>query len=573
MIMTATATNTPPGHPLSVMRGERDRFVALAFCWADMLIELDGHALVIYAAGAVEALTGRRSDDLVGCAIEDLVAPGDRPLILELLEIARRRGRFETASLRLKNPKRLIPPMAVAGYKLDDLDGHFFIAMRRTGAVQGEGVSPARPVDPETGLRDGDAFIEMVTGQLAAVGAGEKRGMTLIALPGYEDLHKRLAETVERQLLAAVGACLRANSVDGQTAARLGADRYGLVHGPDFDLNRLQTRITALTREADPSAAGVCPEAATVEIDRDAVEDGKFAQGLGFAINRFRTFADGASTLKTLSRDISSLVRQAIESVGSFKNLIAQADFHAVFQPIIDARTGAIHHYEALTRFPASYGVDNTFEHITFAERSGLIIEFDVAMARKVIEWLATTPLNSDLSVAVNVSGHSVGSPFYLDRLDAILKGNPWTRRRLMFEITESARMDNLSAADAFIQHLRRQGYQVCLDDFGAGAANFEYLASLDVDIVKLDGDAIRGARKAHKGKAFMKAFVGLCRELGVVTVAEMIDDEDGLAFVRQCGVDYVQGFLFGHPSPDIRVFKKTVPSELFPRKPRRRSA
>jgi EAL domain-containing protein (putative c-di-GMP-specific phosphodiesterase class I) len=70
-----------------------------------------------------------------------------------------------------------------------------------------------------------------------------------------------------------------------------------------------------------------------------------------------------------------------------------------------------------------------------------------------------------------------------------------------------------------------------------------------------------------------MKAFVGLCRELGVVTVAEMIDDEDGLAFVRQCGVDYVQGFLFGHPSPDIRVFKKTVPSELFPRKPRRRSA
>lgn len=571
--MTATAPNTPPGHPLSVMRGERDRFVALAFCWADMLIELDGQALVIYAAGAVEALTGRRSGDLVGRAIEDLVAPGDRPLILELLEIARKRGRFETASLRLKNPKRRIPPMAVAGYKLDDLNGHYFIAMRRTGAVQGEGVAPVWPVDKETGLRDGDAFMEMVTGQLAAVGAGEKRGMTLIALPGYEDLHNRLAETVERQLLAAVGACLRASSLDGRTAARLGADRYGLVHGPDFDLTRLQNRIAALTREADPAAAGVCPEAATVEIDGDAVEDGNFAEGLSFAINRFRTFADGASTLKNLSRDISSLAKQAIEAVGSFKNLIAQAEFHAVFQPIIDARTGAIHHYEALTRFPVSYGVDNTFEHITFAERSGLIVDFDVAMAQKVIEWLATTPLNSNLSVAVNVSGHSVGSPSYLDRLGAILEDNPWTRGRLMFEITESARMDNLSAADAFIQRLRRQGHQVCLDDFGAGAANFEYLASLDVDIVKLDGDAIRGARKAHKGKAFMKAFVGLCRELGVVTVAEMIDDEDGLAFVRECGVNYVQGFLFGRPSPDIRVFKKTVPAELFPRKQRRRVA
>jgi EAL domain-containing protein (putative c-di-GMP-specific phosphodiesterase class I) len=133
--------------------------------------------------------------------------------------------------------------------------------------------------------------------------------------------------------------------------------------------------------------------------------------------------------------------------------------------------------------------------------------------------------------------------------------------------------MENLAGADSFIQGLRKQGYPVCLDDFGAGAANFEYLASLDVDIVKLDGDAIRGARKAHKGKAFMKAFVGLCRELGVVTVAEMIDDEPGLAFVRECGVHYVQGYLFGRPSPDIRVFKKTVPAELFSRKTARKTA
>ena len=91
------------------------------------------------------------------------------------------------------------------------------------------------------------------------------------------------------------------------------------------------------------------------------------------------------------------------------------------------------------------------------------------------------------------------------------------------------------------------------------------------MDIVKLDGDAIRGARKAHKGKAFMKAFVGLCRELGVVTVGEMIDDDAGLAFVRECGVQYVQGYLFGRPSPDIRVFKNTVPAELFPKKALRR--
>jgi len=261
------------------------------------------------------------------------------------------------------------------------------------------------------------------------------------------------------------------------------------------------------------------------------------------------------------------------ESVGAFKQLIASGGFGTVFQPIIDARTGAIHHYEALTRFPDSFGASTTFEQITFAERSGLIIDFDLAMAQKVITWLRTTPLNSSISVAVNISGHSVDSPAYLARLSSILEDNPWTRGQLMFEITESARMQNLSGADSFIQHLRRQGYPVCLDDFGAGAANFEYLASLDVDIVKLDGDAVRGAQKAHKGKAFLRAFLGLCRELGVVTVAEMIDDEAGLDFVRECGIHYVQGYLFGRPSEDIRVFKKTVPAELFRRKTTRRTA
>lgn len=570
---TTAASNAQVNGPLSDMRNERDRFVALAFCWADLLIELDERAVVVYAAGAVEALTGKRPDSLIGGAVEDMVAPADRPLMRELLETACRRGRFDTASLRLDGAKHQTLPLAVAGYKLADLDGHYFIAMRRIGALHGEGGPSAIARDTQTGLRDGDAFIEMVTGQLAAVEAGERRGMTLIALPGYADLQKRLADTVERQLLAAVGACLRASSLDGQAAARLGTDRYGLVHGPDFDLARLQARVAELTREADPAETGLRPEAATVDIDKDAIADGNFTAGLTYAINEFRTFADVSATLRNIATDVSSLARHATDTVDAFKRLIGEAAFQAVFQPILDARTGAIHHYEALTRFPASFGAGTTFEHITFAERSGLIVDFDLAMVRKVIEWLATTPLNSSVSVAVNVSGHSVGSPSYLDRLNGILAENPWTRGRLMFEITESARMENLSGADTFIQRLRQQGYPVCLDDFGAGAANFEYLASLDVDIVKLDGDAIRGARKAHKGKAFMKAFVGLCRELGVVTVGEMIDDDAGLAFVRECGVHYVQGYLFGRPSPDIRVFRKSVPADLFPRKPLRRQA
>jgi len=88
------------------------------------------------------------------------------------------------------------------------------------------------------------------------------------------------------------------------------------------------------------------------------------------------------------------------------------------------------------------------------------------------------------------------------------------------------------------------------------------------VDIVKLDGSAVRNAQKAHKGKAFLKALVELCRELGVGTIAEMIDEEKGLVFVRECGVQYVQGYLFGKPNTDTSTFKKLIDLHMFPNRP-----
>ena len=184
-------------------------------------------------------------------------------------------------------------------------------------------------------------------------------------------------------------------------------------------------------------------------------------------------------------------------------------------------------------------------------------------MVEKLIEWFQTEPGAMDARVAVNVSGKSITAQRYLDRLSEILDRHPWARGRLMFEITESCRMHDLQSANRCVQELRRRGYPICLDDFGAGAANFHYLSSLEVDIVKLDGWSLRNAQKAHKGRAFLKALVGLCRDLDVATVAEMVEDEAGLEFVRDCGVQYVQGYLFGRPNSDIATFRAPQPGHF----------
>jgi EAL domain-containing protein (putative c-di-GMP-specific phosphodiesterase class I) len=124
-----------------------------------------------------------------------------------------------------------------------------------------------------------------------------------------------------------------------------------------------------------------------------------------------------------------------------------------------------------------------------------------------------------------------------------------------MFEITESARIADLRSVRNVVHGLRQAGHKVCLDDFGAGASAFHYLRALDVDVVKIDGVYVRDALKSNKGAAFLKAMAALCNDLGTEVVAEMVEDNASVAFLRQCGVDYGQGYLFGRPSLDIADF------------------
>ena len=252
---------------------------------------------------------------------------------------------------------------------------------------------------------------------------------------------------------------------------------------------------------------------------------------------------------------MSSLVEQTVGQITAFRNLVTQRNFEVALHPIIAMRDGTIHHFEALCRFNGDHET-SPFKAITFAEETGLIDQFDLSMAGKVIQWLSKQPRNNrSYRAAVNMSGFSITKDYYKNGIIQLLDMNPWLEDRMIFEVTESSRMADLDEANTFIQTLRGRGFEVCLDDFGAGAASFQYLSVLEVDVVKLDGSAVKNAQKAAKGRAFLTSLTDMCRKLKVETVAEMVDSPKALAFVRECGCDYVQGYLFGKPSVNVADF------------------
>jgi EAL domain-containing protein (putative c-di-GMP-specific phosphodiesterase class I) len=375
-------------------------------------------------------------------------------------------------------------------------------------------------------------------------------------MPDIEKLKDRLDDDAEKSLVETVSASLRASSINGDAAAEVGDGKFALVHDASINVQEIQDQLSQATKEIDPTGEGIEAEAASFEIGDDDVDDADLANGLMFAINKFKTNKGSDFNLSEFTSNLSGMVDDAMHSVQEFRDIVANGKFKVAFHPIIHIATGEIHHYEALVRFDNLAEGVSPYETNTFAEEVGLIWQFDLAMAKKVIEWLFENR-DKDYSIAVNISGNSITNMNYLKGLQELLKLNFWARGKLLFEITESSRIADLATANRFFQTLRDEGYEVCLDDFGAGAASFQYLASLEVDVVKLDGSAVKNALVAKKGKAFLSALARLCRDIDVETIAEFIDDENTLNFVRECGVDYVQGFMFGEPSTEIEVFQE----------------
>jgi EAL domain-containing protein (putative c-di-GMP-specific phosphodiesterase class I) len=224
---------------------------------------------------------------------------------------------------------------------------------------------------------------------------------------------------------------------------------------------------------------------------------------------------------------------------------VSQRRFTLVYQPVVDLRTGAAHHHEALVRFEDG---GSPFQLIRMAEEFDLIEELDHAIAEMAVKRLAADRTGA-IKLAINVSGRTIVNEGFVDHIDRLLARTDVAKGRLIFEITETSAIDDLPRANQHIQALRALGSLVCLDDFGAGASSFAYLQELSLDIVKIDGRYVRELAGNGRDGAMVRRLVELCRDLKIRTVAEMVETAEVEDVVRKAGVDFAQGWLFGKPA------------------------
>lgn len=185
------------------------------------------------------------------------------------------------------------------------------------------------------------------------------------------------------------------------------------------------------------------------------------------------------------------------------------------------------------------------------AERFHLASRIDRWVLEHVIHWLNALPEIEVIdTLCINLSGKSIGDrAFHAYTLEQLKCAGKKICARICFEITETAMVSNMVDASLFIEQVRLLGVRVALDDFGAGASSFGYLKTMDVDILKIDGQFIKGMIENPLDESAVRCFVDVAAIAGLKTVAEYVESQEILNHVRSLGIDFAQGYLINQPA------------------------
>ena len=408
--------------------------------------------------------------------------------------------------------------------------------------------------DDLTGLWNAARFLEALDPFVAFAQAGQIKGLCLrLRVSNLADINTTYGYDQGDRLLKLIAARLKGTLSAPDIAARLSGAEFGAAlsngaaENPDVIAERLQDTLSS---ESYNSPHGPIK----AEFDIAYTELGVQAKSAAQALHQTAAALKSASQSK---KTITGFQADTVSSQDSFsqKDFMAEDILSALndrrmslaFQPIIDAKTRQLHHYECLLRLRQDSGeIISAGRFIMASERLGLVHLLD----RRALE-LASDALrvHPDIHIALNVSAGTVQDSETAKAYIAALKALGPDVQRVSLELTETVALEAPAMASQFSVEARALGCDFAIDDFGSGYTTFQNLMAIEADMIKIDGSFIEGiARSPHK-ETFVRMMVDLAQTFGVKTVAEMVDSRADAELLERLGVDYFQGYMFGIPS------------------------
>ena len=395
-------------------------------------------------------------------------------------------------------------------------------------------------------------------------------------LDRFKDINDSLGHAAGDRLLKAAATRLQATVSASDTVARLGGDEFTVV------LEDVES-VSAVERMAREILL-----AFAAPLDLDERHDVNITPSLGISLYpdhglvptdllkfadtaMYQAKAEGRNTYQIYNETMDAEARHRAALISALRKAMDRGEFKLVYQPRMSLSDGSITGVEALLRWHSpELGEVSPTVFVPLAEESGLILAIGEWVMREACTrlegWRKLGLL--DLSVGINVSVLQLLRGNLADFLDTLLRAHNLPADRIELELTESMVMQNAQQATAVLNALRQVGASLAIDDFGTGYSSLVYLKRLPIDTLKIDKEFVDDLTRDPDDEAITSTIITMGHSLGLNVIAEGVETEEQLDFLREHGCDEIQGHWLSRPlEPDacLAFIRNWQPETLQP--------
>lgn len=424
--------------------------------------------------------------------------------------------------------------------------------------------------DPLTGLANRAEF-ERYCAEAIAVAERERLAVVVlfIDLDAFKIVNDSYSHAIGDRLLVKVAERIRQQLSEGDVAGRIGGDEFTVLIPRLIlreDARAIVSRLLATLSEPllmDDYEIVLSASIGVAGYPLDGDSAAALIANADAAMYAAKTEERNAFRFYTPMMHADT--RRRLQLAAELRQALARNEFHLVFQPSVELRTGRIVAVEALVRWHhPERGEVLPAEFIPVAEGLGLIRRIDEwvmqATCAQIQAWdLAGVP---PIRVAVNISARWFGHPAFVDGVSRTLQSRHLSASRLLLEITESAMLRLGDDIERTMQTLHTLGIEVAIDDFGTGYSSMAYLKLPAVAYLKIDRSFITGLPGDSNDAAITEAMLAMAKSLGLTTIAEGIETEAQHDFLLRSGCIEGQGYLYSYPLRPEEVQRLLCPNQ-----------
>jgi diguanylate cyclase (GGDEF)-like protein/PAS domain S-box-containing protein len=508
----------------------------------------------------VNLLTGLSDEDIPKTSALRIVHPDDQPRVAAKIEEVFREGHAETEA-RLVTVDRGVRDFTFTGRRFE-VDGNVYLAGVGVDITDikraRERMEHLATHDRLTGLPNRNLFFDRLQHSLdKAARRGEHSALLFVDLDNFKPINDGLGHAMGDLLLMQVADRLRACTRKQDTVSRLGGDEFTVIAE---DLRVSSDELVGATAEriiealAMPFDLGGHEASLSASIGiafypKDGSDVASLMKSADTAMYRAKEVGKNNYQFYTEEMNAQAAARRSLE--GDLIGALGRGEFFLEFQPQMGLGSGRIHGVEALLRWRhPQRGLLLPDEFIPLAEASGLIVPIGDWVLRaacaQLLEWAGKGIRG--VRVAMNLSPRQFREEGLAERILAIMRESGVAAERLGFEITETCVMDDAESATEILRRLKEMGVGLAIDDFGMGYSSLQYLKRFPIDDLKIDGHFIRDLATDPEDQAIVSAIITMGHSMHLEVIAEGVETQEQLEFLRAEGCDRVQGYFIDHP-------------------------